>query len=231
MLVEFLDCRLGSWRLGQRPSRHVLLIAWVSRGLGHVTAGAHGARSRGLALQASLSAPVAESVLWLLLDFGACFDEVLRSGVSVVVDSVLHAGFSSNFGGTDAGSAAIVGYDGVIEEECVLVVVVLGLAGVEASGLTESLSWSLQRFERLLDQFKSYLFVLDTVLVLVDGSWRALRDVFLDGELAQEHLGLVVALGLAERVVGLGLFVGEGKLTEGGVGLLTVQLVRQLGQL
>jgi hypothetical protein len=144
VLVEFLGGVLGSWSLGQRPSRHVLLLARVSRSLGHVTAGAHSSRSGDLALEALLTALVAEGVEGLFLGFWALVNEVLGSRVSIVVDSVLHAGFSSNFGGADSGSTSVVGNDGVIEEERVLVVIILGLGGHHATGLTEGLFGSLK---------------------------------------------------------------------------------------
>ena len=144
MLVEFLGGGFGSWGLGQRPSRHVLLLARVSRSLGHVTAGAHSSRGGDLTLEALLTALVAERVEGLFLGFRALVNEVLGSRVSIVVDSVLHAGFSSNFGGADSRSTSVVGNDGVIEEECVLVVVELGLGGHHAAGLTKGLSGSLK---------------------------------------------------------------------------------------
>lgn len=77
---------------------------------------------------------------------------------------------------------------------------------------------------------KAYIFELNLVLVLVNGAWRALGDILLHGQLSQEHLGLVLTLGMAESVVGLGCLVGEWQLTEGGPRLLAVQLDRQLVQ-
>jgi hypothetical protein len=77
----------------------------------------------------------------------------------------------------------------------------------------------------------THVLVFDLVLVLVDGTGGALSDVFLDGESAEEDLGLSVAVGLGESVVGLGLLVGKGQLTERSMGLLTVELMGQLRQL
>ena len=39
----------------------------------------------------------------------------------------------------------------------------------------------------------TYVSVLYLVIVLVDRAWRALSDVLLHGQLAEEHLGLLVA--------------------------------------
>jgi hypothetical protein len=114
VLVEFLDCSLGPWSLRQRPPRHVLLLTRVGRSFGNVTSGANCARSRGLTLETSLTTSVTKGVLWFFSYLRAGLNEILGPWVSVVVNSVLHAGLSSNFRSTDSWSTTVVGNNGVV---------------------------------------------------------------------------------------------------------------------
>ena len=60
----------------------------------------------------------------------------------------------------------------------------------------------------------SYVSELDLVLVLVDGAWGALGDVFLNGKLSEEDLGLIVSLSLFESVDWGSSFITKWQFTE-----------------
>ena len=97
------------------------------------------------------------------------------------MNSVLHTGFSSNFGGTNSRSAAIVSNNRIIKEESILVVVILWPGGRKAGGLAESLSGGLTIFsENRYKKFGTHIFVFDLVLIFVDGTGRSFCDVFLN---------------------------------------------------
>ena len=57
-------------------------------------------------------------------------------------------------------------------------------------------------------------------MVLVDGAWGVLANIFELGELAQEHLVLVLFLRLRNAEALGGLLVGQGQLAKGCVRLL-----------
>lgn len=54
-------------------------------------------------------------------------NKVLGAGVYVIVDSILHSGFSSNLGSTYAVASVVISKDWVVKEDRVLVEVILRL--------------------------------------------------------------------------------------------------------
>jgi len=54
-------------------------------------------------------------------------NEVLGAGVDVIVNTILHSGFGSDLGGANAGTSLVVGEDGVVKEDRVLVEVIFRL--------------------------------------------------------------------------------------------------------
>ena len=76
----------------------------------------------------------------------------------------------------------------------------------------------------------TYLTVLDLVVVHVLGAGGVLANILILGQLINEDLAAIPAVGLSEAVLRGGLLDGEGQLTEGGVRLLAIKRLGQGGQ-
>lgn len=79
--------------------------------------------------------------------------------------------------------------------------------------------------KKLVGKVTAYVLVLDAIGVHVLRAGAKFADVLLDGQIANEDLGLVVTSRLIETEIGGSALVGKGQLAKGCVRLLTVQLV------
>ena len=126
VFVVPFDRGFGTRVLLEGPSREVLLIRWVGRRFWHIAARTNCTRSRNQVLQTLGAATVAKGVLSSVHELRFLRNHVLGTGVRIIMGSC-EARLCSYLWCTDSRSTVIVRFDGIVEEECILVKVVLWL--------------------------------------------------------------------------------------------------------